>query len=146
MIFQTERLKVRKAEISDTDFYLSLWNSGDVMRNVGFPDGLQILRERVLKQIKSHDETEFNQTLVVLEKQRGRRIGECKLGQPDCKGVSSPDLKFLPEFWGKGYGKEMFEALCLYILRILLLKLLKLPRMLRIYHLKRWLNLLEGER
>ena len=80
MIFQTKHLKVRKAKTSDIDFYLSLWNSGKVMKNVGFPKGLRIPRERVKKQIEGYGESEFNRTLVVVEKKNGKTVGECKLG------------------------------------------------------------------
>jgi RimJ/RimL family protein N-acetyltransferase/ribosomal protein S18 acetylase RimI-like enzyme len=113
MIFQTKRLKVRKAETSDAEMYLSLWNSDKVMRNVGFPEGLRISAEQIYKQIENHDEIEFDQTLVV-EKENGEKIGECKLGLPNDEGISCPDFKFLPEYWGKGYGKELFAKLCQY--------------------------------
>ena len=114
MIFQTKRLKVRKAVTSDVEMYLSLWNSGNVMRNVGFPKGLRISSERICKQIEEHDETEFDQTLVVIEKASGERIGECKIGLPNEKGISCPDFKFLPEYWRKGFGKELINGLCKY--------------------------------
>ena len=41
MIFETERLQVRKAEANerDIDFYFTLWNSAEVMKYVGFPEG-----------------------------------------------------------------------------------------------------------
>ena len=115
MIFHTKRLKVRKAETSDIDFYLSLWNSGKVMHNVGFPNGLGISRESVKKQIEGYGESEFNRTLVVIEKSSGKAIGECKLGFPNEEGISKTDIKFLPEFWGNGYGKEIKNAICLYL-------------------------------
>lgn len=115
MIFQTERLKVRKAQTSDIDFYLSLWNSGKVMQNVGFLNGLGISRERVKKQIEGYGESEFNRTLVVVEKFSGKAIGECKLGFPNEEGISITDIKLLPEFWGNSYGKEIKNALCLYL-------------------------------
>jgi len=95
--------------------YLSLWNSGKVMRKVGFPKGLGISAESVRKQIEDHDDTEFNQTLVVVEKESGERIGECKLGLLNEDGISATDIKLLPEYWGKGYGKEIKNALCKYL-------------------------------
>ncbi|MCF7794188.1 MAG: GNAT family N-acetyltransferase [Candidatus Cloacimonetes bacterium] len=115
MIFQTKRLKVRKAETSDVDMYLSLWNSGKVMKNVGFPNGLGISEEEFIKKIEEYDESEFDKSLVVIEKESGKKIGECKLGSPNEEGISSPDVKFLPEYWGKGFGKELLNALCKYI-------------------------------
>ena len=115
MIFQTERLIVRKAETSDVDMYLSLWNSGKVMSNVGFPNGLGISTERLKQQIEDYDNTEYNQTLVVIEKESGNRIGECKLGWPNEDGISITDIKLLPDYWGKGYGREIKKALCKYL-------------------------------
>ena len=115
MIFQTKRLKVRKAETSDVEMYLSLWNCGKVMRNVGFPKGLGISVEKMRKKIECFDQSEFDQTLVILEKESGKRIGECKLGLPNKIGISTTDIKLLPEYWGKGYGKEIKNALCKYL-------------------------------
>jgi len=114
MIFQTKRLKVRKAETSDADFYLRLWNNGIVMKMVGFPNGLKTTKEKIRKQIEDHPNHEFDQTLVVIEKDSGKRIGECKLGLPNDDGISCPDFKFFPEYWGKGFGKELINGLCKY--------------------------------
>lgn len=125
MIFQTKRLIVRKAVTSDIDFYLSLWNSGKVMQNVGFPNGLRISRERVKKQIEGYGESEFNRTLVVVEKFSGKTIGECNLGFSNEEGISKTDIKLLPEFWGNGYGKEIKNALCLYLFRRTICKIVE---------------------
>ncbi|MCD4819005.1 MAG: GNAT family N-acetyltransferase [Candidatus Cloacimonetes bacterium] len=115
MIFETKRLKVRKAEIIDVEMYSRLWNSPKVMYNVGFPQGLNISSEKIAEIIGNNDETEFNQSLVVIEKSSGKSIGECKLGLPNGEGISSTDVKLFPEFWGNGYGKEIKNALCLYL-------------------------------
>lgn len=125
MIFQTKRLIIRKAVTSDIDFYLSLWNSGKVMQNVGFPNGLRISRERVKKQIEGYGESEFNRTLVVVEKFSGKTIGECNLGFSNEEGISKTDIKLLPEFWGNGYGKEIKNALCLYLFRRTICKIVE---------------------
>lgn len=115
MIFQTKRLLVRKAQTSDVNFYLQLWNSGKVMEMVGFPDGLKITADIIKKQIENHPQHEFDQTLVVIEKESNKPIGECKLGFPDEEGISHPDFKFIPEYWQKGFGKELVNALCKYV-------------------------------
>ncbi len=114
MIFETKRLTIRRAEIKDVEMYFQLWNSPEVMQNVGFPQGLRISKEKIAEIIGNYDETEFNQTLVVIEKESGNPIGECKLGLPNEEGISSTDIKLLPEFWSNGYGKEIKNALCLY--------------------------------
>lgn len=115
MIFETDRLIVRKATLDDVEHYLQLWNNSNVMKMVGFPQGLNITRQKVSDLIKGYDDTEFDQTLVVIEKSSDRKIGECKLGFPDEDRIASTDIKLFPEFWGKGYGKEIKNALCKYL-------------------------------
>ncbi|KQC06387.1 MAG: hypothetical protein APR54_01745 [Candidatus Cloacimonas sp. SDB] len=115
MVLETKRLFIKKATWADVDHYLQLWNNPDVMKMVGFPDGLKISGAEIRKQIENHSDHELDQTLVVVEKARRLRIGECKLGKPDADKTSFPDLKLLPEYWGKGYGKEIFNALCQYL-------------------------------
>jgi len=115
MIFQTERLKVRKPGSADIEMYFKLWNSPEVMRNVGFPQGLKISKEMISEQIRKQDETEYDKTLVVVEKYSEKAIGECKLGFPNKEGISITDIKLLPEFWGNGYGEEIKNSLCLYL-------------------------------
>ena len=115
MIFQTERLKVRKPDKTDIEMYFKLWNSPEVMQNVGFPQGLKISKEKISEQIKKQDETEYDKTLVVVEKSSDEAIGECKLGFPNEEGISITDIKLLPEFWGNGYGEEIKNSLCLYL-------------------------------
>ncbi len=115
MIFQTERLKVRKPDKTDIEMYFKLWNSPEVMQNVGFPQGLKISKETISEQIKNQDETEYDKTLVVVEKSSDEAIGECKLGFPNEEGISITDIKLLPEFRGNDYGKEIKNALCLYL-------------------------------
>ncbi len=119
MIFETKRLKVRKPVNTpeDVEFYYKLWNSSEVMRNVGFPQGLRISRKNISEIIQKQDENEYNKTLIIEKKQTDERIGECKLGYPNEEGISITDLKLLPEFWGNGYGKEIKNALCFYLFK-----------------------------
>lgn len=114
MVFETERLFVRKAALTDVEFYLTLWNDPEVMKFVGFPNGLMTSKERIENQLKNHSDCEYDQTLVVVEKKSGKSIGECKLVYPDENMISFPDFKFLPEYWGKGYGKELINVICKY--------------------------------
>ena len=37
-----------------------------------------------------------------------------KIGEPDEKGISEPDLKFFPQFFSKGFGSEVFNAIINY--------------------------------
>jgi ribosomal-protein-alanine N-acetyltransferase len=117
MVFQTDRLVIRKAVPSDGDveFFYRLWTNPKVMTNVGFPFGLKITREAIRSGFEGQETSEFNTRLVVELKATGEPIGECKLGWPDENGVSETDVKLLPEYWGNGYGTEIKRGLVDYL-------------------------------
>lgn len=116
ILFSTERLMVRVADESDLDLFDEVWHCTRVMWNVGFPKGLPLTRgaiEGILKK-QSLDDEVFNKRLTVLLKDSGTRIGEAKLGKPDSDGISEPDVKLLPAFWGQGYGRELMGEILHY--------------------------------
>jgi RimJ/RimL family protein N-acetyltransferase/GNAT superfamily N-acetyltransferase len=125
MVFETERLIIRKATLDDVEMYFRLWNSPDVMRNVGSPCGLKITRDRISEKIMGYDGSEFDQTLVVINKSTKMKLGECKLGLPDKEHIASTDIKLFPEFWYKGFGKEIKNALCKYLFQHTKAKIIK---------------------
>nr|MBC8383867.1 GNAT family N-acetyltransferase [Candidatus Cloacimonadota bacterium] len=53
--------------------------------------------------------------LLVIEKESGKPIGECKLGLPNEEGVAHTDVKLVPAFWGKGFGVEIKQGLVDYL-------------------------------
>ena len=112
-ILETERLIIRKPKPveEDINFYLELWNHPDVMRMVGFPQGLGITKEKVEKHLIRDGDKDFDRTLIVQRKKDGKKIGEAKLGLPDEQNIAHTDVKLLPRFWGMGYGKEIKQAL-----------------------------------
>ena len=110
-IFETNRLVVRQARIEDTEHYLELWTHPEVMKFVGFPQGLKITKEELQKQLDQDEGEIFDCRLVVIRKEDGEKVGECKLGSPKEEGISETDVKLLPRYWGKGYGKELKAAL-----------------------------------
>jgi len=115
MIFETERLRIRKAVVEDADFYVRLWSDPRVMVHVGFPNGLPATKERTSAQLGEQGETEFDRLLVIELRETGQVIGEAKMHSPDKEGVSGPDVKLLPEFWGHKYGAEGWQGLVDYL-------------------------------
>ncbi|MDP8240463.1 MAG: GNAT family protein [Candidatus Hatepunaea meridiana] len=117
MVFETDRLHIRKAMTSDEDveMFFRLWNHPKVMINVGFPNGLGISKERIVEQFQKQSVTEYDSRLIVIRKEGDLKIGECMLGTPDENGVSKTDVKLLPEFWNNGYGKEIKQGLVNYL-------------------------------
>ncbi|MCF7810603.1 GNAT family N-acetyltransferase [bacterium] len=117
IVFETKRLLIRKATTSDEDvaMFYRLWNHPQVMTNVGFSNGLGISKQEIFEKFSNQDKTEYNCRLVVIRKENERRIGECMLGTPDENCVSKTDVKLLPEYWNKGYGKEIKRGLVDYL-------------------------------
>ena len=110
-IFETKRLIVRQATIDDTDHFFELWTNPEVMKFVGFPQGLKITKEELKKQLDQAEGKILDCRLVVIRRKDGKRIGECKLGRPKEESISETDVKLLPKYWGRGYGKEIKTAL-----------------------------------
>jgi RimJ/RimL family protein N-acetyltransferase len=113
-VFETNRLKVRVAAKDDVDLYYALWTNPQVMRNVGFPQGLRITRSEIMEMLSGGGKSEFDQLLVVELKDSGQAIGECKVSQPNELGIAEPDIKLLPAYWGQGYGSECWRGLVAY--------------------------------
>ena len=114
VVFETRRLVVRKATAEDAGFYHELWTDPQVMKHVGFPQGLPIPQAEIRERLEDEPASEFDRLLVIEQKETGERIGECKLARPDEEGIVEPDIKLLPEHWGQGYGGELWRALVAY--------------------------------
>ncbi|MEE9552892.1 MAG: GNAT family N-acetyltransferase, partial [candidate division Zixibacteria bacterium] len=88
----------------------SLWESGEVMKYVGFPNGLGWSAEKHEKNWKRISADREN-IYLALEDENGRFLGEAMLAAPDQDNVCAHDLKLLPEYWGKGLAKEAWEEM-----------------------------------
>jgi len=114
LVFKTERLIVRTATKEDVDLFYALWTHPQVMKNVGFPQGLRITHSKLGEMLSKQTRSEFEQLLVVELRATGQAIGECNLSYPDEQGRAEPDIKLLPEFWGHKYGVETWRELVAY--------------------------------
>jgi RimJ/RimL family protein N-acetyltransferase len=110
-VFSTERLAIKLAKAKDADLYHALWTNSKVMVNVGFPQGLHITRRQIEVQLQKQKGSEFGRLLVAVLKITGQAIGECKMHLPDDDGISTTDIKLLPEFWGNRFGVEIKQGL-----------------------------------
>ena len=114
LVFETERLIVRTATVEDVDLIYALWTNPQVMKNVGFPQGLRTTRSELKERLSKQGMTEFESLLVVELKATGQAIGQCKLSCADEEGIAEPDIKLMPEFWGHKYGVEAWRELVAY--------------------------------
>ena len=113
-VLETERLRIRTATTGDVDLFYALWTDPRVMKHVGFPQGLRLIRSELEERLSVQGTSEFEQLLVVERKATGEAMGECKLSRPDGEGIAEPDVKLLPQFWGHRYGVEAWRALVAY--------------------------------
>jgi RimJ/RimL family protein N-acetyltransferase len=107
-ICQTERLKIRWIEESDSAFILKLLNEEAFIKNItnknvrSHQDAIHYLREGP---ISDYTEFGFGQYLVSL-KDSDIPIGMCGFLKRDVLKYHDLGYAFLHEFWSKGYAKE----------------------------------------
>ncbi len=111
---RTARLGVRRAKAEDAAFIHSLWTAPDVMRFVGFPKGLAVTIGDIRRQIESSPDSKFGSLLIAELLETRLPMGQCKISAPDENGICEPDIKLKPEYWGNGYGRELWRALIDY--------------------------------
>ena len=123
LIIETKRLLVRLANSDDVELVFKLWTHPDVMKFVGFPNGLRTSREEVLARIEACEQAPFECLLIVELKETavstpistGISIGQCLMHNPNDESVAITDVKLLPEFWGNKYGVEVKQGLVDYL-------------------------------
>ena len=72
MYIQYHNYIIRNAEEKDAEILMNWWNNGKVMEHAGFPNGLQITKEKVKQQLEKHDD---NNRRLIMEYD-GTLIGE----------------------------------------------------------------------
>ncbi len=110
-VFETDRLRIRPARPDDAALVHALWIDPRVMTFVGFPQGLPTTPDQIRLQIDRDAERPLVRLLIVEQTHDGRPIGQCRLGKPDEEGIAEPDIKLLPESWGRRYGREAWSAM-----------------------------------
>jgi [ribosomal protein S5]-alanine N-acetyltransferase len=113
MLFETERLSVRRIGIEDAGFMLAMLNDPGFLANIGdrgvrtIEQATDYVRGRVLASYAAHG---FGMFLVAL-KEGDEPVG--MVGFVRREGLDGPDLgfAFFAEHVGKGYGYEAARAL-----------------------------------
>ncbi len=105
MNIEYQGMKIRRATLDDASLICSWWNNGDIMKDVGFPNGLQKTEEKV----KSHIECDDKILLILLIDDMP--IGEMNysnLGNKVCEiGIKICEV----DLQNKGYGKKFSSLL-----------------------------------
>jgi RimJ/RimL family protein N-acetyltransferase len=115
VLLRTPRLSLVTIEARHLAGLRMLWTDPRVMANVGFPQGLDPRDLRLDRFVSGGDALPATgrggDVHLAVEDADAHFLGEAKLGAPDEDGVSSPDVKLLPAWWGRGYGGEVVAAL-----------------------------------
>lgn len=115
-VLETERLQLRRHQVSDFDSCCRLWGSAEVTRYIGGrPSTPEEVWSRILRYAGHWDLLGYGYFAVV-EKQSGKLIGE--FGLADFHRTIEPPLKdpeagwvLHPDHHGKGFAAEALTAL-----------------------------------
>ncbi len=110
-LIRGQRTLLRSVTPADLPFLQALWNDGEVMRYVGFPDGLGTTAEKMARWWERCQT--WTATHLLIETPAGTPLGESGWGFMDTPGML--ELKLARTHWGQGYAADALGALLDYI-------------------------------
>jgi len=119
-----KQVVLRPTRERDLPFLQTLWNDGEVMRYVGFPQGLGI-DEQGMREWFEGLERHRGQDLEhwIVENEGGEPIGEAfykaereYYSYQQGEKMAQIDLKLARRFWGRGYATDALRTLIHYLL------------------------------
>jgi|AntRauTorcE11898_2_1112593.scaffolds.fasta_scaffold00116_19 RimJ/RimL family protein N-acetyltransferase len=112
-MIETERMRLKKATEQDIDTLLKWWNTPELMKVFGFPDGLQVTREYAEKRLKRKNHV----LLIAFEKETDKPIGEFSYSGFDMdEGTLRIGMKIAEiDDQDQGYEKEGLKAFLFYL-------------------------------
>jgi|SRR5690554_349406 len=111
-----ERIKIKLTEEKDLSNILILWNNGDVMKWVGYPEGLNISIEKIQEWFSGIQESELANHYVVFTRS-DLFCGELFYMKNLKHKRAGLDIKFLPESQGKGLATEALKMFVDFIFK-----------------------------
>lgn len=106
MYIQYHNYIIRNAEEKDAEKLTNWWNDGKVMEHAGFPNGLQITKEKVKQQLEKHDD---NNRRLIMEYD-GTLIGEmCYTHLGDSVDIGIKICNF--DYQNQGHGRIFLSML-----------------------------------
>jgi RimJ/RimL family protein N-acetyltransferase len=116
VVFETDRLVLRRLTVEDAPFILRLLNEPSFLQHVG-DRGVRNVADATHYMLSgpmaSYDRHGFGLFLVEL-KESGAPIGICGLLKRDALDDVDLGFAFVPESWSKGYGFESASAVLAY--------------------------------
>lgn len=118
IIFESNRISVRKLTHSDIPIITRWWNNGLLMKDMGFINGLDVTEQslyaRFEKQINDEDSILESRMYIISDIKTGKEIGELQYGELNLEEKKCRIAIKISEisYQGKGLGEE---ALSLFI-------------------------------
>lgn len=109
-----ERINIKSTDERDLVDIKNLWNNKNVMRWVGFPEGLNMTMDKIIKWYEKICTSETEKHFVVKDK-NDSFCGELFYEKNIKYKSAGIDIKFLPEYQGKGLAREALTLLMEYI-------------------------------
>ncbi len=100
-------VRLRPVAETDLDFLQALWNDGEVMRHVGFPDGLEMTADKMASWWDGCHR--WSATHLIVENRQGEQVGESGWGFDNLPGML--EIKLARPHWGRGYAIDALGAL-----------------------------------
>ena len=123
VIFETEHLLIREFEIEDATYLCELDSNPLVMKHISkdikhfLP--LEYGLEKVKKQILRYKQNDGLGVWVVIQKETFEFMGWVCLNELDSSHLIEIGYRYLPSYWGKGYGSEVAKVVLNYGLNTL---------------------------
>lgn len=121
IIFETNRIRVRKLNNSDIPIITRWWNDGLLMKDMGFINGMGItessLLSRFKNQLKDDDAILESRMFIITDVKTGKEIGELQYGELDLKSKKCRIAIKISEinYQGKGLGEEALSCFINYL-------------------------------
>lgn len=116
---ESKRLRLRAMTEEDAPLLISWYKEAELMKHVGFDDGLIVSLDEQIKRIK---EQKIDEKLLMLTLLDDTPIGEChylNIKGSSCEiGIKIGDLSYQ----GQGYGKEGLQLLLAHLFGVLGMK------------------------
>lgn len=122
IVFESSRIRVRKLDYSDIPTITRWWNDGEIMKDMGFADGMGVtessLLSRLKKQLVADDTTILDSRMfIITDRKSGKEIGELQYGELDQQNRKCRIALKIAEidYQGKGLGEESLSFFIHYL-------------------------------
>lgn len=118
MIFETERLRVRKLNKNDSELFFELMSNPNVMKPIPQKVFSKTESNTKLAELISAEKSSKIKIWSLTEKENNSLIGICGFLKND-ENDDEIAYRLIERFWGKGYGTEIAKGLIEYSFQIL---------------------------